>query len=151
METVQLGTQDSLALGYRFKVSFEYQSSDQNFEMVFQKVSGIGVKRATTDSGNRKDRVGRKQFTNLTLNKGMSLKANKRWNTFLQTLFTKQVAIIKAVVVTLLTDEGQPGRSWKMDNVTLIGWSFSELDASSSNIVMETIELAYEDLKFLKI
>lgn len=148
METPQLGTQDLYALGFRFKVSFQFSSSDQNFDMVFQKVSGLGIKRGVETNNGGGKRIGKKDFTNLTLIKGLSITRIDRWHTFRETIFKKKVPQIGAVLVSLLDEKGQPVNSWKLYAVTPIGWTFSDLDATNSAIIMETIELTYMNMQF---
>lgn len=49
--------------------------------------------------------------------------------------------------VLLLNEEALPGWAWLIENAIPVKWSVTDLDANSSQVVMESLELAHHGLR----
>lgn len=49
------------------------------------------------------------------------------------------------VKVELLTDAGKVGRTWTLSEAWCSKWSIGDIDASSEDVIVETITIQYED------
>ncbi len=136
--------------GFRFSVIFISKIGLPNLlEMRFSKVSGLSqsVKVKTIPSGghNLYDyRIpdGSIQYGNLVLTRGMPIVSFVR-STFEDAMVNYQFD--RTSVFVLLQDEGGlPMAAWQFENAWPVKWSFSDLDASQSSPVVETLELAYD-------
>ena len=55
------------------------------------------------------------------------------------------------VLVTLLSEESIPLAGWLCLKAYPVKWSVSDLDAESNQVVIETMELAYQRLQVLRV
>ena len=55
------------------------------------------------------------------------------------------------VLVTLLSEESVPLASWLCMKAYPVKWSVSDLDAEANQVVIETMELAYQRLQVIRV
>lgn len=150
------GLPHELILGYRFSVLFLAGGSSPNpLDLRFQKVSGLSAEVSTTSvtEGGQNlyaqplpDRV---SHGNLVLQRGMVI------NSPLNAEFKDALSFFKFatsnVLITLLQGEGVPVAAWMCLKAFPVKWSVSDLDADQKSVVIDTLELAYGRLQFMRV
>jgi phage tail-like protein len=148
--TAHLGLKDLYALGYRFEVVFQMGGTKpHNFEMVFQKVSGIAVSRKVDFSKGETITTEQATYEKLTLTKGLSLKRYTQWDKYIWSMQEQAVRIAAALLVSVLDEDGEPVRTWKFFDVLPTRWSLSELDAGNTAILIETLEVQFRRMNII--
>ena len=90
---------------------------------------------------------GLKKYGNITMKQGVADKdAIYKW---METGFEKDVDR-KTVTITLLDISGQPAASWQIINAWPTKYTAPDFNATSSEIAIETLELAHEGMKRTK-
>lgn len=86
---------------------------------------------------------GLKKYGNITLKQGVADKnALYKW---METGFEKDVSR-KTVTITLLDINGEPAASWQVINAWPTKYTAPDFNATSSEIAVETLELAHEGM-----
>lgn len=139
---------DDLPMGYRFQVTFLIGGAIPNpIDIAFRKVSGLSQTVSTesyheggTNDASIKLPV-KVDYDNLVLERGLV------GITPLSIEFTLSLSLFKFytsnVIVTILDEEGSPVNAWLLLKAYPVKWSVSDLDADSSAIVIDHMELAY--------
>ena len=141
--------------GFYFKVEFLGVSGmDSDTEQRFQDVSGLSFEIETEDhvEGGENRFVyklpKRAKYPNLVLKRGMLQgTAILEWiKSAMNTYFTALVYDFQPadILITLLDEEGAPLAVWNVVGAYPIKWSTSDFSAKDNNLVIETIELAYQ-------
>lgn len=100
-------------------------------------------------SGNEKANEPRKQpglasYSHLVLSRGLTTNLDL-W-TWWESARNGDPAVDRNVVVRLLDGTGQPVLSWKFRNAFPAVYRVSPLDAAASDLVIETVELAFDSM-----
>ena len=147
---------EGLLLGFRFLVTFFIGGIIPNpLDIRFQKVSGIAskVETMTVDEGGQNlythrlpQKIG---YDNLTLERGMVIGSplNIEFNVAMSLFKFKP----SNVLVTLLNEDALPLAGWLFLKTYPVSWSTSDLDATSKDVVIDTMELAYTRMQVLSI
>lgn len=118
----------------------------------FKQVSGLSVELAVEEHGeggeNRfKHRLptGAK-YTNLVLQRGLTTAASPFFQWCQRTLQGNlaEAIVPSGVLVVLLDESAAPLKTWSVVNAWPVKWSVSEFNATEGQIVIETLELAYQ-------
>jgi len=147
-----------LAMGFRFGVFFFIGGLIPNpLDIRFQKVSGLDATINTTNVEEGGQNLythrlpQRIEYSNLVLERGLSV------GSLLTIEFNVAMSTFKFlpsnVLITLLDEDGLPllGAGWLVLNAYPVKWSVSALDAGSDEVVVETLELAYERVQALRL
>ncbi len=139
-------------VGFYFQVKF--QGGNINSEASFKEVSGLSVNISPDEikeGGNTRfvhKLPATPKYSNLVLKRGL-LKdsALRKWiekgiNEFEFTPIT--------VLVQLLNDKGDPTMAWKCTNVWPVKWDISNFNSMNNELVVESIELAYDAFETMK-
>ena len=156
-------------------------SFSKGLDFRFSRVSGIGIvldPQYTKEGGTVSQRVltGTGSISNkqLTLERGMPVvspshleindsfsniesakKAYKKSGVNDLKALEKQIASLQPkpadVLVSLLNDEAIPVSSWLFKKAKPISWSLSDFNATSNEVVVETIELSYERMTSIQL
>ena len=143
-------------LGFRFGVFFFVGGVIPNLlDIRFKKVSGIGsiIKIHTVEEGGQNlyshhlpEKV---QYDNLILERGLAV------GSLLVTEFNVTMSLFKFspsnVLVSLLDETGIPISSWLFMKAYPVSWKLSDLDADQNQVVIETMELAYQRMQPIRI
>jgi phage tail-like protein len=130
-------------LGFHFKVEFD------NFkgEYQFQSVSGLNVELETEQiAEGGENRFKHKlpvstRFPNLVLKRGVLVDSSLiKWCREAVENFDITPTNI---TISLLNEKHDPLMTWKVLHAYPLKWAISDFNAETSNIVIETIELAY--------
>ena len=143
-------------LGFRFGVFFFAGGVVPNpLDILFRKVSGLSSSVSTTEikeggqnvaSHHLPDKI---QHDNLVLERGLVVGSP------LVIEFNTTMSLFKFapsnVLVTLLSEESVPLASWLCMKAYPVKWSVSDLDAEANQVVIETMELAYQRLQVIRV
>jgi phage tail-like protein len=143
---------DNPPLGFRFGVLFFAGGAVPNpLDTLFQKVSGIGssVETYAQEEGGQNlytQLLPKKiQHENLMLERGLVVRSP------LGVEFTVAMSLFKFspsnVLVTLLDTTSNPIAGWLFLKAYPVKWSISDLDATANAIVIEQMELTYQQMK----
>ncbi len=147
---------NDLVLGFRFGVFFFAGGLIPNpLDIRFQKVSGLRgtVKTRELNEGGQNlythklpERI---SYENLVLERGMVVGSplNIEFNVALTTFKFAP----SNVLVTVLSESSVPLGAWLFIKAYPVRWSTSDLDASQSSVVIDTMELAYTRMQILRI
>ena len=132
--------QEDPLLSFRFVVYFlgGVGQAHHLLDFRFSLVSGIGVR---LDLGND----GEKTYENLVLERGMPVTSSLRHEILAGLNDGEMVA--RNVLVSILDEGAQPAISWLFEQAFPVSWFISPLDASSPEVIIERIELAYRSFR----
>jgi len=141
-------------LTHRFGVFFFAGGLVPNpIDIRFQKVSGlsVNVETFTVQEGGQNlytQKLPKKvNYDNLVLERG------KATLTPLAIEFNVAMSLFKFypsnVVITLFSENYLPGTTWLFLKAYPVKWSFSSLDANANEVLIETMELAFQDFKMI--
>lgn len=142
--------------GFHFAVVFFIGGAVPNpLDMRFQKVSGISSEIETMPLKEGGENLythrlpTRVSYSNLILERGLITSSP------LALEFNVAMSTLKMtpgnVLVALLNDDGDPLSAWLFWKTYPVKWSISDLDASNSSVVIETMELAYTRFQHIRI
>jgi phage tail-like protein len=139
-------------LGFRFSVFFFMKGDKPNsMDIRFRKVSGISSRIDTQPLNEGGQNLfshrlpTRAQYDNLVLERSMMIDSK------LADEFNNTMALFKFnpsnVLVTLLNESGSPINGWLFMTAYPVKWTISELSAEQNQVVVETMELAYQRME----
>lgn len=137
-------------LGFRFSATFLSRTGVEHpLDIRFQSVSGPSVQVEVARMGNHgRTRLvlpERLDYPNLVLKRGMPRSSS------LRTAINDSISAFQFtptnVLLSVLDEQGIPSNSWILEEVIVVGWGLSGLDASTSGVIIEEMELAYQRYK----
>ncbi|QJB32066.1 phage tail protein [Chitinophaga oryzae] len=134
-------------VGFHFKVEFTGLGKSDN-DTRFQAVTGLTVEYETEtvkEGGeNRFEHTlpVRTKYPDLTLKRGMLLTDSKIFEWCMKA-FQDREFTPSDIVITLLNNEHEPIRTWNISQAWPKKWSITELNAETSSIVVESLDLRY--------
>lgn len=143
-------------LAFRYSVFFLIGGVVSNpLDIRFSKVSGLSS-RIDTQSLNEGGQnlythrlPTRVQYDNLVLERGMAI------GSMLVAEFNATMSLFKFnpsnVLVTLLDETGLPISGWLFMTAYPVKWTVSDLAADSNQVVIETMELAYQRMQAIRL
>ncbi|NIG53828.1 phage tail protein [Chitinophaga sp. Cy-1792] len=135
-------------VGFHFKVEFTGLTKNDN-DTRFQAVSGLSVEyetEAVKEGGeNRFEHTlpVRTKYPDLTLKRGMVLPGSPLFDWCMKA-FQERSFAPSDVIITLLNEEHDPIRTWNVVKAWPKKWAVTELNAESSAIVIESLDLRYQ-------
>jgi len=137
-------------VGFHFKVEFDLPGiADSDFR--FRDVSGISmeVEEETYNEGGENRFIHkfpvRSRYSDLVLKRGLLIDSViRKWCE--EAIYNLDIQPT-SVWVTLLNEEHEPLQSYTFINAWPKKWNISDLNAESSEIVIESLELAYQYYK----
>jgi phage tail-like protein len=132
-------------VGFHFKVEFQNIGNDNDVR--FQSVSGLNVEFDTEsikEGGQNHFEhklPTRSKFSDLVLKRGMLTDSEViKWCK--KALFDREFKPAQ-IIVSLLNENHEPIKTWKVNNAWPRKWSVSDFNAGENSIVVETLELCY--------
>lgn len=140
-------------MGYRFGVFFLGKFGLAHpLDFRFQEVSGLEARVEMSSISSMGEGDKSSQFpgktsypSNLLLKRGMPVFSTFRWEVHRSLQGSRRIA--RTVLVSILDENALPLNSFKLSDAYPVYWSLSGLDASSSQLVVETMELKYSKLE----
>lgn len=157
------------ALSYKFDVGFIEDSmstltSTSEYEVAFQKVSGLGARVETEsvhfggDQGFVCNLPKKVVYSNLILSKGRigfnSAVDNQKMDVFslekrIYQMFENFQFIPIDVIINSVNLFGVVISTWHLRNACPVSWSISDFDANSNSVLVDTLEFSYSELIML--
>lgn len=144
-------------MAFRFGVFFFAKGIIPNpIDIRFQKVSGLSatVKMSSENEGGSGRLQGipfpeKIEYENLRLERGLTLLSplNIEFDDVIRELKLRP----SSVLVILFSESNLPFSAWLFRRAYPVKWSISDFDANSSSLVIENLELAYEEFKPIRI
>lgn len=135
-------------VGFHFKVEFTGLGAG-DIDARFQAVSGLSVEFETEtvkEGGeNRFEHTlpVRTKFPDLVLKRGMLLENSKVFEWCMKAFQEREFKPCN-LLISLLNDKHEPLRSWNVVAAWPKKWSVTELNAESSSVVIESLDLKYQ-------
>lgn len=141
-------------MGFHFSVVFEmFPQTPQDFR--FKEVTGLSVDipaETVAEGGENRFKhqlPGVPQYSKITLKRGMFL------GSFIVEWCKKAIENFEFepvnVIITLLNELHVPVTAWHVINAYPVKWSISDFNAEQSSLVVESIDLAYQYFKTVRI
>jgi len=142
-------------LKYRFKVQVNTAGVPNPVDMEFQQVSGLVMQREIERNGTmmslkytgksmpiRTLTLKRGVFTatSVLTTKNLVETAGDKWNTRL---------LRKDLIIECINAKNTPLVMWIVENAYLQKWTWDDLNATSNEVLIESLEFAYTNLKFV--
>lgn len=134
-------------VGFHFQVEFDLETAGEA-DIRFREVSGLAMEleeESFNEGGENRfshKLPGRARYPNLVLKRGLLTDTGVR--TWIEDAVRNLIIAPTTVWVTLLNDEHEPLETYTVAGAWPKKWSVSDLSAESSDIVVETLELAYQ-------
>ncbi|PWJ57469.1 phage tail-like protein [Dyadobacter jejuensis] len=146
-------------VGFYFKVTFQGIDGVTDDDIRFQEVGGLTME---VELDEIRDGAApqfaykvpkRAKYSNLVLKRGM-LKDSAliAWFDNAVDSYFNQFNISFSpctVIVELMDENGDPLSTWQVNNAFPVKWQMSDFKANANEVVVETIELAYQNFKRL--
>lgn len=143
-------------LAFRYSVFFFVGGVVPNpLDIRFSKVSGLSshIETHSLNEGGQNlytHRLPKRiQYDNLVLERGMAI------GSMLVAEFNATMSLFKFnpsnVLVTLLDESGSPISGWLFMTAYPVKWTVSELNAEQNQVVVETMELAYQRMQAIRL
>ena len=128
-------------------------NSGEDIKAGFQEVSGLGVEQTATEyrNGNEKENRPRKINTtysvpDVTLSRGV-IKASNLWDWMNKVQNGKQAESLEDVVIELRDESGENvAVSWQLTNARPLSYSGPTLSGAGTEVAVEELVLACEDI-----
>lgn len=149
-----------MADGYYPNVNFYFLvyfnlSPDSSMDIGFQSVSGLDqtIETETVNEGGVNQFVHvlptRRKRGPLVLKRGVLSKGQSSLTQYLMSCFgNDQITPMPTVLIELLNEVGDPLLTWTATNVWPTSWKIGELNAMQGEVLIETLELNYNQLTF---
>jgi phage tail-like protein len=137
-----------------FYYSVQLVGSNSADDSRFKEVTGLSVEiplEEVAEGGENRFRhkvPGVPKYTNLVLKRGMiaaQLPFYQWCNATLLNNFSKPIQPKTISIALLNTDTSQPMRTWTVNNAWPVKWSISDFNSMDGQVVIETLEMAYEN------
>lgn len=141
-----------LIQGFRFEVTISPIVAGEPKTLHFQRVSGLEVSLETKPVGGPLNRLintqlpQRLNYSNLVLERGMAVEEEVTEMDF-ENLFMAFMPAPSNLLISLVSEAGEPVKSWSLLGAYPVKWSFSDFDASSSEVVIQKMEWTYTILR----
>lgn len=141
-------------MGFRFGVFFLGGIGIKHpLDFRFQEVSGLEMnvepQSVKSMGAGNTSLVSPKSPAPLVLNRGMPAISTLRMD--VQSHLTNAKGADWNILVSILDENGLPTSSWLFSGASPISWSLSGINASSGQLIIETIKLTYKQVKLFSL
>ena len=141
------------ALSHRFMVNFLFNYIPSPLDIAFQRISGLGRELTVTqhrEGGENAKNIwlaDKVEHGSLTLERGVM---NLTPLTFqFDRVLRRETTAWANVVIILLDNSLLPATIWTISNALPVSWRMGDLDANSNTVLINTLELRYQDMRVL--
>lgn len=144
---------DIPAVAHRFVVNFLFNTIPSPLDIAFQRVSGLSRELEVSQV-----REGGENARNLWLAEKVShgslmLERGVMNASLLTTQFDRvlrrESTLWANVVILLLNESALPVTTWTLSHALPVRWQVGDLDADSNNVLINSLELRYQDMRIL--
>ena len=140
-------------VGFHFRVEFQDNNDLDGQEAYFQAVSGLSVeiepmvKKVGGENRFEYKLPVRSKYSNLVLKRGLS--SNSKLIKWVKDSVETLEVTTATVLVTLLNENHEPLSTYRFVHAWPQKWSVTDFNAEESKLVIETLELAYQNFKIM--
>ncbi|NRN28697.1 phage tail protein [Photorhabdus heterorhabditis] len=141
------------SVSHRFIASFLFNNIPSPLDIAFQRISGLSRELQTTQhsQGGENARnvwlAEKIQHGSLVLERGVITVTPLTW--MFDRILRGEKAVYADVVIMLLNEHSIPVASWTLSNALPVRWSTGDLDANSNTVLINALELRYQDMRWL--
>lgn len=141
------------SVSHRFIASFLFNGIPSPLDLGFQRISGLSrelqVSQYSEGGENARniylaDKI---QHGTLILERGVMLVTPLTW--FFDSILQGDKVSYANVVIMLLNEHFTPSATWTLSNALPVRWQTSDFNANSNTILINTLELRYQDMTWL--
>lgn len=140
-------------VSHRFMTSFIFKGIPSPLDLSFQRIQGLSREMAVTpvDIGgeNYRTTYTADKITHGSLILERGVMALTPLTMMFDQILSGNTRMYADVVILLLNHRSLPVCSWTLDNALPVRWQTGDLDANSNNVLINTLELRYQDMSWL--
>ncbi|MGI4857601.1 MAG: phage tail protein [Janthinobacterium lividum] len=141
------------AVAHRFLASLFFDDRFSPMDIRFQRISGLHRQLDITQHREGGNNVGSVHFPERVTHGNLVLERGVMTLTPLTLHFEEAMSRFRTrylrVIVLLLNQHNAPVCSWTFVNALPLSWQTGDLDANGSRVLINTLELAYEEMHWL--
>ncbi|MFP3507270.1 phage tail protein [Burkholderia sp. SIMBA_062] len=141
------------SLSHRFMATFFVKRVPSPVDMRFQRISGLSREMTIASHREGGDNLGSIHFPERVSHGNLMLERGVVPLTPVTALFNHALgefsSVYMDVVVMLMNARNLPVCSWIVTNALPVKWQTSDLDATGNAVLIDTLELAYHEMRWL--
>ncbi|WP_323836516.1 phage tail protein [Photorhabdus africana] len=141
------------SVSHRFIASFLFNSIPSPLDIAFQRISGLSRELQTTQHSQGGENARNIWLAEKIQHGSLMLERGVMTITPLTLVFDRvlrgEKAMYADVVIMLLNEQSLPVASWTVSNALPVRWSTSDFDANSNTVLVNSLELRYQDMRWL--
>ncbi|KMW71356.1 phage tail protein [Photorhabdus luminescens subsp. luminescens] len=141
------------AVSHRFIASFLFNNIPSPLDIAFQRISGLSRELQITQHSQGGENARNTWLAEKIQHGSLVLERGVMTVTPLTLVFDRvlrgEKAVYADVVIMLLNEHSLPVASWTLSNALPVRWSTSDFDANSNTVLVNSLELRYQDMRWL--
>ncbi|MBS9426693.1 phage tail protein [Photorhabdus akhurstii] len=141
------------AVSHRFIASFLFNNIPSPLDIAFQRISGLSRELQTTQHSQGGENARNTWLAEKIQHGSLMLERGVMTVTPLTRVFDRvlrgEKAVYADVVIMLLNENSLPVASWTLSNALPVRWSTGDFDANSNTVLVNSLELRYQDMRWL--
>ncbi|MEY8240067.1 MAG: phage tail protein [Cycloclasticus sp.] len=137
-------------VGYRFVVVIFTAGVPNPVDMQFTEVSGLKMSRGISKNGAMTTLDNQLPTQTLSLKRGVFTAPSPLMAANVaESLFWDTKLLRKDIMVNVLDEDDDPVNSWMITNAYLEAWEWQGLNATSNDVLIETMTYKYSSIKYI--
>ncbi|EYU14452.1 MULTISPECIES: phage tail protein [Photorhabdus] len=141
------------AVSHRFIASFLFNNIPSPLDIAFQRISGLSRELQTSQHSQGGENARNTWLAEKIQHGSLMLERGVMTVTPLTLVFDRvlrgEKAVYADVVIMLLNEHSLPVASWTLSNALPVRWSTGDFDANSNTVLVNSLELRYQDMRWL--
>ncbi|MCT8343811.1 phage tail protein [Photorhabdus kleinii] len=141
------------AVSHRFIASFLFNNIPSPLDIAFQRISGLSRELQTSQHSQGGENARNVWLAEKIQHGSLMLERGVMTVTPLTLVFDRvlrgEKAVYADVVIMLLNENALPVASWTLSNALPVRWSTGDFDANSNTVLVNSLELRYQDMRWL--
>lgn len=139
-------------VGYRFVVVISTAGIPNPVDMQFKEVSGLKMSRNIDVNGSMTSINGQVPTQTLTLKRGLFTSVSPLMlANVAESLLWDTRLLRKDIMINVLDENDIPVNAWMVTNAYLESWEWDGLNASSNDVLVESMSFKYSGIKYIPI
>lgn len=141
------------SLSHRFLTSFIFRGIPSPLDISFQKITGLSRELVVTPYSEGGENIRNNYLAEKINHSSLVLERGVMTVTPLTNIFEDIMRggklIYADVIIILLGERSLPVASWTLSNALPVNWSSGDLDATTSKVLINRLELRYQEMFWL--
>ncbi|MCC8465669.1 phage tail protein [Photorhabdus bodei] len=141
------------AVSHRFIASFLFNNIPSPLDIAFQRISGLSRELQTSQHSQGGENARNTWLAEKIQHGSLMLERGVMTVPPLTLVFDRvlrgEKAVYADVVIMLLNENSLPVASWTLNNALPVRWSTGDFDANSNAVLVNSLELRYQDMRWL--